>query len=315
MLATTLNPGDVATARRWAGFFRERGFNPLPSRPDAKRPMIRFAGFWATPYPAAEFERFETTNIQLVLGRPWGLIAVDLDGPEARQRWATMGRVPRTWVTHSGGDGLHLWFTVPKQGPYITKRVVWRGEGKHSLIEILGDKSLLMAPPSIHPTTGERYRFLSRAESPAGLPMPAPAPAWILALPGERIAPALAPLPAASQRTAPRLTRHETGGGRAGRTYRRDEVLAAIPDVPALVQSWGVRLTGRPNANGWWPCHAIDREDRNPSAAIHVRSGYYSDLGSGRRLSLLDLGVHLGIGDDWREVLNHLGDTYCARCA
>ena len=40
-------------------------------------------------------------------------------------------------------------------------------------------------------------------------------------------------------------------------------------------------MKGEPNSDGWIPCHAFDREDKNPSAAINVQTGRYVDHGHG----------------------------------
>lgn len=272
---------DVAMATQWAAFYRGRGFQPLPSRTDDKRPMCTFAEWWDTPAPANLFEQYRTTNIQVMTGRAWRLLVIDLDGAEARVRWQELaaGRAVPTWITHSGGDGLHLWYRLPADyGRPLPKVFLWRGEQGHSGIERLCDRSLVMAPPSIHPKTGQRYRFLSRASSPARLPLPADCPAWVL-----RLAPPERP----GRARPPRLTQ-------------------PVGNIPSLVRSWGVRLAGNPGRTGWIPCHAIDREDAHPSAAIHAETGYYVDHGSGQRMGLVDLSLRLGIYRDVREAMQQL---------
>jgi hypothetical protein len=294
---------DIDLISKWAGFYAERGMNALPMRPDAKRPFIRYADYWERPVPPGLFDRYPAAGIQVMTGRRWRLLVIDLDGPEARERWASMGRCPATWATHSGGDGLHLWFRLPAG---LTRPIptafLWRGEAGHSAIERLCDHSLIVAPPSIHPTTGRRYRFLDRRHSPARLPMPADCPRWILhARPIGQPAPAVAPA------TLP--PRRKTEGER----YDRRDVLESVPDKIGLARSWGVLFRGRRSPSGWVPCHAIDREDRNPSAAVHERTGSYCDLGSGLRLSFFDLAATLGVYPDWRAAMDDLGNRYCVR--
>lgn len=270
---------DVDLAKEWAQFYRERGYNPLPSRTDAKRPMVRFAEYWDQPAPSDLFERHETTNIQVMTGRHWGLLAIDLDGLEAREWWYSQaGPLPDTWITHSGGDGLHLWFTIRMTTRRFPKAFLWRGTGEHQAVERLCDRSLIMAPPSIHPKTGQRYRFLDASHSPARVPMPALCPRWILDAPA-------------------------IGNPKKTKVARIDR---PIGNVAALVKSWGVRLAGNPSPTGWIPCHAIDREDSHPSAAIHSESGFYVDHGSGQRMGIVDLSIRLGIYRDVREALQHL---------
>jgi hypothetical protein len=300
-----MNPTDVRTANEWAAFYRLRGFNPVPSRPDAKRPMIRYADYWEKPLPTNLFDRFGTSNIQIMTGRYWRLLVIDLDSKDARIRWSNWGRTPDTWITHSGGDGQHLWFRLPTDHPKpIHKAFLWQGDGSHQAIERLCDRSLIMAPPSIHPVTGERYRFIDRHHSPVRLPLPADCPSWILRL---------RPIGEAPKATACSLlslpSRQQTTTA-SSQPFNRDAVLQAIPDKVALARSWGLQTAGRPTQKGWVPCHAIDREDRNPSAAIHQESGCYVDLGSGLRLSLFDIGVELGVYPNWRDAASDLGARY-----
>jgi len=311
---------DIKLCRDWAELYRLRGLNPLPSRPDAKRPCCRYAQYWDAPAPAELFERFPTSNIQIVCGRAWRLLVIDLDGEEAISRWQGMGRSPRTWVSHSGGGGRHLWFRLPADMPKpIGKAIVWESELRkdvtkwnkanpdkllpvpHEAIERLCDQSLVMAPPSIHPVTGQRYRFLSKGQSPMGLGMPADCPDWVL-----RLRPADAGKP--NFKTASTLVRPVAA--QSPSRFSRTEVLEAIPDKLALARQWGVRLAGRPNAKGWAPCHAIDREDVHASAAIHKESGSYVDHGSGVKLSLFDLGAQLGVYSDWKEAIQQLGSQH-----
>jgi len=240
-------------------------------------------------------------------GRFWRLLVIDLDGWEAIDRWRHMGRCPRTWVSHSGGGGRHLWFRLPIVDEPIGKAILWRGEGPHEAIERLCDQSLVMAPPSIHPATGERYRFLSKRESPLGMGLPADCPAWVFRLRPVQITTHLRNhmgVRGNTTNTSPRAATETSG------QFDRNQVLEAIPNKLDLVHSWGVRLTGRPNAKGWAPCHAIDREDIHPSAAVHEASGSYVDHGSGVKLSLFDLGASLGIYTDWKDAINQLGEQH-----
>jgi hypothetical protein len=289
-MTTTLND-DMTTCRRWAEFFRLRGFNPLPSDPTPhaeggrKKPLCRYADLWETPASPDLFDRFPTTNVQVMTGRHWRLLVIDLDGPEAPERFKRMGRTPRTWATHSGGNGVHLWFMLaPGIERELPKAFLWKGEESHSAIERLCDRSLVMAPPSIHPKTGNRYRFRSSWESPEKLPMPAACPAWILEAKPIESAPKIKPM-------------------------RRDaaDLIGSIPHKVDIARSWGVRFTGRPTQKGWWPCHAIDREDRTASAAVHQDSGFYVDQGSGERLSFIDLGIRMGAFMDFKDAMTRLG--------
>lgn len=91
---------------------------------------------------------------------------------------------------------------------------------------------------------------------------------------------------------------------------RAPSYTTAIPvwtrDPITLARSWGVRFTGRVSPRGWAECHAIDRDDVKPSAAVHAESGVYTDRGSGLSLSLARLGVVLGRFIDIRDAMAYL---------
>jgi hypothetical protein len=87
-------------------------------------------------------------------------------------------------------------------------------------------------------------------------------------------------------------------------------ILASL-DVAAEYGGLGVEITGQqPNAKGWLACRAVGREDRNPSAAVNVQTGYYVDLGAGENgvgqsCSLWDFAARVGRFVDWREARKH----------
>ena len=294
---------SVAKCRECADYYRLRGWNPLPSRMDEKRPLITYANLWEERLSADVFNAYATTNVQVMTGRYWGLLVIDLDGAAAVEKWQELGACPPTWVCHSGGGGRHLWFTISKRGYPLTKAFLWKGASDHEAIERLCDRSLVMAPPSIHPKTGRRYKWLSHEQSPFKLATPASAPDWLLRMPSVQLEVSPGRLDVPSLRIAPAGAQRRT----EGRLWR--DVVASIPDVVALVQSWGVCTVGHPRASGWIACHAIGRKDVKPSAAIHVISGYYVDSGSGLKLSLVDLAVALGVYHSSREAIKHIGES------
>lgn len=300
---------DIATAGRWAGFYRARGYNPLPTDPETGHPPVAYRQWWCDPAPADLFDRHAFPSLQVMTGRRWGLIVIDLDGDEAKSRWAGMGRSPRTWTVVSGGGGMHLWFRISPDYPReIVKAVVWRGEGSHSLIERFGDRGLITAPPSLHRKTGRRYRFIDKARSPASMPLPAPCPEWILRLESVDRKPVPTAEVFVCRRAAPIAT---DGSAR----YRKEDVLAAIGDKVGLARSWGLRVTTKRSGPDCLACHAIGRPDAHPSGIFNVETGVYWDAWIGKGMSLLDVGVSLGIYADWRDALADLGARYVARRA
>ncbi len=83
-------------------------------------------------------------------------------------------------------------------------------------------------------------------------------------------------------------------------------------NIKAFYESLGVQFAAsKPTTKGWLACHAVDREDRNPSAAVNVGSGpqrgrYRDQGGSGESLSLFDFGAKYGHYTDWMDVRQKL---------
>ena len=298
---------SAVQVRDAARFYRSLGWNPLPSSRVKRHPIFSYANLWCTPVEPMVIEHWpvEARNIQLMCGRPWGLVVVDLDGPGAIDAWRAMTLhrgVPRTWTVRTGSGGIHLYFRLAEGMPTIPRAVLWRGPGEHEAIEVLGERSLVIAPPSLHHQTGDPYEFMIGPSLEA--PGPAPLPAWL----ATRV-----------RRTAGDWVHRSPVAGvvpsgeasRKGPHFGRRAVLAAIRDKVSLVRSWGLRLVGsHPGARGWWACRSVLREDRNPSCGFHVETGYYCEPAERLRLSLFDLSVILGIFPTWVECCNTLGSIY-----
>jgi len=90
---------------------------------------------------------------------------------------------------------------------------------------------------------------------------------------------------------------------------RNADILGAL-NIQAEYRALGVEIVGsQPNAKGWLQCRAIDREDRNPSAAVNVSSGYYVDLGGGgSAISFWDFAAQYGPHADWQAARKHYAD-------
>ena len=96
-------------------------------------------------------------------------------------------------------------------------------------------------------------------------------------------------------------------------TYDAETVKAHVkPYLPTIAQECGIQFTGKIR-NGWQECHAADREDNTPSAAIHQDSLIYKDLGGGSpAISIFDLLIKLGIYKDFASAVNGLGERFNA---
>jgi hypothetical protein len=285
---------QVREAQRAAIGYYRRGWNPLPSRPDKKMPWLSHYAEWLSqPIDPAILDRWWAPNVQVVCGVAFGVCVVDVDGPFATRVWAQMilhRGLPDTWQVQTR-RGCHYWFACDGL-TRLPKRWLWRGwdrarerwepgEG----IELIGDRFLAMAPPSVHPS-GVRYAWIP-GHGPSEIPWPAPLPDWIRRLrspvaPTTLVVSSVHPGSRAPRAQAPGLPRKVA------------PVFLCAEEKTRLARDWGLRVLSGPNQAGWISCRAIDRVDRHPSARFHAESGRYMDMTSGVNLGFCDLAVALG---------------------
>jgi hypothetical protein len=309
---------DYRRALDAALFFRSIGMVPLPSRMDEKRPMIEFKDYQTCDVPNAFYteQGWQTTNIQIMTGvKTTGatkICVVDLDGPEARDAWKYItGKANWSlktgrhypWVSFTGSGGLHFWFTLPDGTPGCPNRLLWglydtaRGWVKHREIRLLGDGGLVVAPPSCRVDGVGIYAWHGKF-NPRTIPLPEVAPAWLLEMPGA---------------IAPERKHHSQPGTDYKKKSHGTDLRSVVIDAlqPAqkveLARQWGLRFAESfPRVTkGWMPCHAVDRDDKTPSAGFDASTGVYHEFGGeGRSLSLFDLSVALGVFPNWREAVD-----------
>lgn len=299
-----------------AWFYRAMGWNPLPSCRLTRHPVASYADLWDTPIEPTVIEHWPhdiAENIQLMTGTRWGLVVIDLDGSGAMDAWRSLTLyrpMPRTWMVCTGAGGLHLYFRTDADsesriaGGVIPHVSLWKGVEAHEAVEVLGDRCLVTAPPSLHHRTGEPYIWLIGPS--LEMPRPAPLPDWLCARAIELGGDMMRGYRPASCRITP-----PESAPRKGLHFDRTAVLKAIRDKIALVRSWGLRITGkRPTCKGWVSCRSIHRPDKHPSCGFHTGSGYYCEPAERLRLSLFDVGVALGVFRCWTEACNTLGAIY-----
>lgn len=310
---------DIERAARCAKAYRAFGFNVLPSRTDRKGPSLpSYSEYWDSECPESVYRENATKNIQIMCGVRWRLAIVDLDGAVAVGAFKEMceGKTnPDTWIVENGSkDGQHLYYTIPAGVESVKSRIVWglwelpaNKWRRRSRVEILGDKKLVMAPPSVHPDHGGRYHFLPRL-SPKEISRPAEMPQWMLDLPEVETPtkPTLVPpvKSAVSMKVGFRGPSVKSSVRPAGRFLSTNEALDAIPDKIALAASWGLRMTSQSaNRNGWVRCYRVNSDESNPSAAISVETGTYWEDGSQLRFfQLLAMLKGLHSEDGWKSV-------------
>lgn len=139
-----------------ARYVNEYGFALIPLKPKSKEP--------ATPHGLKDWsndaesikewmESHPKHNLGIVLGEPsGGLVVIDIDvdddqgydGMETLRKWEREhGELPETVMANTGRGGTHLYYRVSKKiHPHVNDEL-------H--VDIRGDGSYAMLPPSIHP--------------------------------------------------------------------------------------------------------------------------------------------------------------------
>lgn len=120
------------------------------------------------------WNKWPDANIGIATGLSSRLVVLDIDGVEGenslRELEAQFGKVPATLEARTGNSGRHLYFenrderiVVRNSSSALGRRLDVRGEGGY-----------VVAPPSVHGTTGQRYQWINQEP-------PSPVPVWIAA--------------------------------------------------------------------------------------------------------------------------------------
>lgn len=150
-------------------FYASCGVPVLPLR--GKIPRIRRGCLAATTDEQTIRRWFAHPNLNIGLRPPEGMVILDVDdrngGHESLAALeANFGALPTTLTCLTGGGGKHLWFA-------------YSGFARGKLaegIDVKTHRGYVVAPPSIHPATGEPYRWVDPAAATV------PAPGWLRAL-------------------------------------------------------------------------------------------------------------------------------------
>ncbi len=284
--------------------YLELGLVPLPSRMDLKAPTIEYARYRKETPDSWIYQEgvWQTTNIQLMTGvnTPGSLkiLVVDLDGELAKKQWRAQcdahGYNPgrsHAWFVRSASGGVHCYYRIqPSILSCPTRRLwglwdTWGGDNrkgdwvKHSEVRILGDHSLVVAPPSRHVRLSEPYKWVGW-HHPGFIPIPEDAPNWLMEMPG------------LSNMQQPDIKIKETNWQRIESGNWPDNL--SHSQKLNLVASWGLKLHGRTSREGVY-CYRIDSNEDHPSAIFNTDSGVYHDFVNGESLSLAALAVRLGV--------------------
>jgi hypothetical protein len=176
-------------------------------------------GFYAAtldPARIREMARLHPRGLLAIrTGAVSGTVVIDVDPPgiEAMREHVRLGQLPRTLAARTGRGGYHLVYAHP--GGKIGSGA---GKGGHG-VDVKADGAYIVAAPSVHPRTRERYRWLC---PPAG-PLTALPRYW-----AERLSPAPACPPPGATTWSPPAGR-AGGYGTAALSKEAAAVAAAPP--------------------------------------------------------------------------------------
>ena len=159
MTTATANSSCFPTdCRRAAALYFERGVLPIPLHARDKKPI---GEGWQDQRPTAAdldalFPPRQTRNVGLLLGKPSGLIDVDLDSTEATAA-APFFLPPTGWISgRRSSPRSHYWYRC--DDPPERAADAFKGLDGCVLVELRGTGGQTMAPPSIH-DEGERVEW------------------------------------------------------------------------------------------------------------------------------------------------------------
>jgi hypothetical protein len=153
------------------------GLRVIPLHDRRKEPRLKKWTKKATTDAAVVtdwFERWPGSNLGIVSGK--GLVVLDVDpkngGTESlAELIATHGPMPPTPVARTGSGGTHYFFNVD------LAIAVGNRAGFQPGLDIRGDGGYVVAPPSVHPSTGAEYEWVRHPDQ--GI---APIPSWLLSI-------------------------------------------------------------------------------------------------------------------------------------
>lgn len=275
-------PEAKSLLQRYADYYtKNMGLRIFPC--SGKTPATPHGCKDATTDPAQIAEWWgggSTYNVAIGTGN--GLVVLDVDtdhdtGKFGDETLADLerqyGPLPETWTCLTGGGGVHYYFQC--DDPALTVAV-----GFAPGLDYRGAGGYVIAPPSIHPTTGRAYEW-EASSTPTSVPL-APLPDWLhrLMLQGKR--------------DKPKQTKSKEAPGKVTEGRRNEEMfhLAASLRAKGLTVAEITAALTEANKTRCDPplskreietiCQSTGRYERGPVAAAtdSVKPPDYSDAGN-----------------------------------
>lgn len=144
--------------------YAKRGWAVFPL--DGKHPFRGTRGYLdaTTDRKAirAWWRKWPDANVGIACSSEHGPIVVDVDGPSGHKLVEELA-LPITRSAHSGSTKkAHLYFDPRLDGAAVPRVIRLRQGSVKYEVDVLGDGGYVVAPPSVHPETGRRYKWTLR---------------------------------------------------------------------------------------------------------------------------------------------------------
>ncbi len=154
MAVRSCRSAALAYARRGWAVFPLQGKRPFPGthgHRDATIDLRQIRRWW---------HQWPHANVGIACSSQQGPIVIDIDGTTGAQQLSQI-QIPVTREASSGSaHKRHLYFDPLHDGTSISRLI--RPLGKDVALDVLGDGGYVVAPPSRHPDTGRRYRWVRK---------------------------------------------------------------------------------------------------------------------------------------------------------
>lgn len=262
----------MAERLRFALAYARLGFSVIPLAPRSKIPpkgfgVIEFRSRIATPAEIALwYSRWPDAGVAIVTGGISGsLLVLDVDprhgGQDSLDR---VGLIPECPIVKTGGGGTHFYLRGKAKCCNIAPGLDVKAEGGY-----------VVAPPSIHPDTGQVYAWIPEM-SPSKVQR-SDCPPWLVAM--------LAPVCANAEAPKRAWTAHTDALSWLGLVFEA---------IATHLEATGHRL--HPVGDGGFETTCPLHADRKPSLSIHPEKGWqcFAGCGSGR-LTELAARLHIAV--------------------
>lgn len=147
----------------------ELGYSAIPTAPGTKAPGELRHGHWRPTYNWGRYANRLPTHFDMIVFLAWkdagvGLVVgpagghvggIDIDTDDTEVRGAILSAIPQTTVIKRGAKGETRFFRLPQ----IKKSKSWRCNGLQ-VCDLIGPGRQTVLPPTIHPSTGQPYRWI-----------------------------------------------------------------------------------------------------------------------------------------------------------